>query len=48
MTFGQLTDASHDEAWHRAPENGEISVNDIVKTLENPEELLVYLQDQHP
>ena len=47
-SFGQLTDESHDSAWHSAPENGEISVESIVMLLDNSIELLAHLQDQHP
>lgn len=48
MTFGQLTDASHDEAWHNSPENGEITIETIVNTFEDAHDLLEHLRDSHP
>lgn len=47
-TFSQLTNLSHDEAWHSAGENDFIEIQDIVKTFKNPETLLEHLRDPHP
>lgn len=47
-TFGELTDASHDSAWIQTAENGEMTIESIVATLEDADVLMAYLQDQHP
>lgn len=47
-TFGELTDASHDAAWSQTAENGEMTIESIVATLEDADVLMAYLQDQHP
>jgi uncharacterized phage-associated protein len=39
-TFGQLTDESHDDAWNSVPENAQIPVTEIIKTLPCSKELL--------
>ncbi|MEO1256803.1 MAG: Panacea domain-containing protein [Bacteroidota bacterium] len=47
-SFGQLTDESHDEAWKIAPENGVMTIESIAKMLDSSDELLSFLEDQHP
>jgi len=47
-SFGQLTDESHDEAWHIAPENGVMTVESIVMMLPDSDDLLAFLKNQHP
>jgi uncharacterized phage-associated protein len=48
MTFGELTDASHDQAWHASPANGEITIETIIQTFEDADALLEHLRNQHP
>lgn len=48
MTFGEISDASHDEAWQKAEENGPIDLLDIVAMLDDAEALSEHLLDQHP
>jgi len=39
-SFGQLTDESHDDAWHSVPEDCAIPVTEIIRTLPSADELL--------
>jgi uncharacterized phage-associated protein len=48
LPFDELTDLSHDEAWEAASENEFIEIEHIVATLDNADELIEHLQDQHP
>ncbi len=48
MTFGELTNASHDKTWESADENEFILVEQIVATLPDAEELLRHLSNPHP
>lgn len=41
-SFGQLTDESHDAAWHSVPEDCPIPVREIIGTLPSSEELLAH------
>ena len=43
LTFGQLTAKSHDAAWDSADQNNRISLDAIVSTLPNADELMDYL-----
>lgn len=45
-SFGELTDASHDEAWQATPDNTRISIEAIAKMLKD-EDLLDYLQNHY-
>ena len=46
MTFDQLKEASHEEpAYREADENGEISLEDLVKSLPNAQAVWEYLND---
>ncbi len=47
-SFGQLTDESHDEAWKIAPENGVMTIESIIMMLDDSDDLLSFLQNQHP
>jgi hypothetical protein len=42
-SFGQLTDLTHDAAWHSVEGNQPIPMDEIVRTLPNAEEVLSYL-----
>jgi uncharacterized phage-associated protein len=44
MPFNELSDISHDAAWHEADENSVISIESISKTLKNTDEILKYLR----
>ncbi|WP_204103218.1 MULTISPECIES: Panacea domain-containing protein [Spirulina sp. CCY15215] len=48
LSADRLTDLSHDRAWKKADESDNINIEDIVKTLENSEDLLEYLKDMYP
>ena len=48
LSFSQLTQLSHDQAWHTTDENDYISIEQIVSTLASPEILLDYLQNLCP
>jgi len=48
LSFGQLTDASHDEAWQRTLPNRAISLENIIASMDQPDDLLAHLRDQHP
>lgn len=41
-SFGQLTDESHDAAWHSVPEDCPIPVKEIIATLPSSKELLIH------
>ena len=43
MSFNQLTELSHDQAWQTADENDYIDIEHIVATLADPDILLDYL-----
>lgn len=42
-TFGELTDITHDDAWKMTNSNETISLDSIVSTLPNSEEVLEYI-----
>ncbi len=48
LSFKELTDISHDEAYESAGYNDFIEVEAIAKTLPNSETLLAHLSDIHP
>ena len=48
LSFDELTKLSHDQAWEAANENDFIEIEQIARTLNNAEELISHLQDQHP
>ena len=48
LSFGVLTQKSHDDAWDSADENDFISIESIIKSIGNPDGLLDYLADPHP
>jgi len=48
MSFGQLTDLSHDKAWQAADENDHIDIEQIVATLTSTENLLDLLHEPCP
>ena len=48
LSFKQLTDLSHDQAWHAVDENDCLNVEQIVATLTNADNLLDYLFEPHP
>lgn len=48
-SFGQLVDITHqDSAWINAPQNGEMTIEDIVKMLDQSDGLLEYIHDPNP
>ena len=48
MSFQDLTDASHDEAWKATGENDIMEIEQIAATLVNGGEIVEYLNDRHP
>lgn len=48
MSFQELTEASHDDAWHAADENETIRFEDIVRTCPSASELLAHIADPYP
>lgn len=46
QSFTALTRASHDSAWREAGPNGEISIQSIIQSLPNSEDLLDYDESQ--
>ncbi|OQY56473.1 MAG: hypothetical protein B6247_03550 [Candidatus Parabeggiatoa sp. nov. 2] len=48
LSFGQLTDLSHDKAWQAVDENDHIDIEQIVATLTNTENLLDLLREPCP
>jgi uncharacterized phage-associated protein len=48
LNFEQLKRLSHDEAWKRADANGEMELEDIVRTLPNSELVAAHLHDRTP
>jgi len=48
LSFSQLTDLSHDQAWQAVDENDCINIEQIVATLTDTENLLDYLHDPYP
>lgn len=48
MSFGQLTELSHDKAWDSADENEFIAIEQIVATLPDAEQLLAHLANPCP
>lgn len=48
MSFGRLTQASHDKAWKAADENDAITLETIVQTLPDGEALMEHLKNPHP
>lgn len=47
-TFGQLTDESHDAAWQSTPQNEPITIESIVRTFSDADDLLAHLNNPHP
>lgn len=47
-SFGDLTKLSHDDAWHNADRNNAISLESIVQSLGNPDDLLGHLLEPSP
>jgi hypothetical protein len=48
MTFDQLTELSHDRAWHAAKDNDAISLFEMILTLENADELHEHIANTAP
>jgi uncharacterized phage-associated protein len=48
LSFHRLTQLSHDQAWKSADENDEISLEALVRSLDNAEGLLQHLKNPHP
>ncbi len=48
LSFRQLTDLSHDQAWQAVDENDCLNIEQIVSTLTNAENLLDYLLEPYP
>lgn len=48
MSFGQLTNVSHDEAYESADFNDEINIEVIARTLADGEEIVQHLRDPYP
>ncbi len=48
LSFRQLTEASHDQAWKISDENDFMEIEHIITTFSNADELLEHLQDQFP
>lgn len=48
LSFGQLTDASHDKAWQQTIPNTPITIESLVTEMEDASDLLVHLRDQYP
>lgn len=48
LSFGELTERSHDDAWNSASENEVISIENMVAMLPNRDELLEHLTDPTP
>jgi uncharacterized phage-associated protein len=49
LSFTELTELSHDQAWKSSADGNDIiDVEDIIKTFDNSEELLEHLYNPHP
>jgi hypothetical protein len=48
MTYGQRVDWSHDAAWRRAPENGTMTWDAIISTLDNADVIAEHVRDPYP
>lgn len=48
LSFQELTDRSHDEAYHAAGDNDIIDIESIARTFDNSALLLEYLRDPYP
>ena len=48
LSFKELTNRSHDAAWHSANENDLIEIEQIIATFPNPQSLLEHLKDPYP
>lgn len=48
MTYGQRVDWSHDEAWRQAPENGTMTWDAIIGTLDNADIIAEHVRDPYP
>jgi uncharacterized phage-associated protein len=48
LSFRQLTDVSHDQAWEISDENDFMEIEHIVATFRDENELLEHLRDQFP
>ena len=46
LSFGELRDLSHDEAWKAASSNGPMKIEDIVSAMDGGQDALPYLQDR--
>lgn len=47
-SFGELTKLSHDDAWLAADRNDAISLESLVQSLGNPDDLLAHLREPSP
>lgn len=47
-SYGQLTELSHDDAWHNADRTNAISLESIVQSIGNPDDLLGHLLETNP
>lgn len=48
LSFNQLTDLSHEDAWQSADQDDFISLEAIVRSVGNPNQLLEHLKNPHP
>lgn len=48
LSFNQLTDLSHDDAWQSADQDDFISLEALVSSVGNPNQLLEHLNNPHP
>ncbi len=48
LSFNQLTELSHDDAWQSADQDDFISLEAIVRSVGNSNQLLEHLKDPHP
>jgi len=48
LSFGKLTQLSHDKAWQLTEQDDIMNLDHIVATFDNPMDLVDHLQDPHP
>jgi len=48
LSFNELTERSHDSAWHAADENDLMNVEEIARATPNSERLVAYVRDVFP
>lgn len=48
LSFDQLTELSHDRAWHAASDNDALSLSDMILMLENADELCEHIENTAP